>query len=105
MPLEKSPSAANGYAMTMKGKVAIQSAFDAECTCVIEYMVYVSESPEARINILGMEFLAKFGEFFILRNPMLILTVFHGKCVKLSFYLDKPFPYFSQVECVELSQD
>ena len=36
---------------------------------------------------------------------MLILTVFPGKCVKLSPYLDKPFPYFSQVNSVELSQD
>ena len=36
---------------------------------------------------------------------MLILTVFPGKCVKLSPYLDKPFPYFLQVNSVELSQD
>ena len=36
---------------------------------------------------------------------MLILTVFPGKFVKLSPYLDKPFPYFSQVNSVELSQD
>ena len=57
------------------------------------------------MNILGMDFLAKFGELNNLRNPMLILTVFPGKCVKLSPYLDKPFPYFSQVNSVELSQD
>ena len=44
-------------------------------------MVYVSDSPEARMNIVGMEFLAKFGEFCKLRNPMLILTVVPGKCV------------------------
>ena len=56
------------------------------------------------MNILGMDCLEKFGEFFSLRNPMLNLTVFHGKCVKLSPYLDKPFPYFSQVNSVELSQ-
>ena len=36
---------------------------------------------------------------------MLMLTVFPSKCVKLSPYLDKPFPYFSQVNSVELSQD
>ena len=28
------------------------------------------------MNILGMDFLAKIVEFFYLRNPMLILTVF-----------------------------
>ena len=105
MPLEKSPLAANGHAMPMKGKVVSQSAFDVEYSCVIEHTVYVSDSPEARMNILGMEFLAKLGAFINLRNPMLILTVFPGKCVKLSPYLDKPFPYFSQVNCVELSQD
>ena len=104
MPLEKSPLAANGHAMPMKGKVVIQSAFDVEYSGVIEHTVYVSDSPEARMNILGMDFLAKFGKFN-LRNPMLILTVFPGKCVKLSPYLDEPFPYFSQVNSVELSQD
>ena len=36
---------------------------------------------------------------------MLNLTVFPGKCVKLSPYLDKSFPYFSQVNSVELSRD
>ena len=102
MPLEKSPLAANGHAMPMKVKVVIHSAFDLEYSCVIEHTVYVSDSPEARMNILGMDFLAKFGEFINLRNPMLILTVFPGKCVKLSPYLDKPFPYFSQVNSVEL---
>ena len=84
MLLEKSPLAANGHAMPMKGKVVIQSAFDVEHTCVIEHMVCVSESPGARMNILGMDFLANFSEFNILRNPSLILTVFAGKCVKLS---------------------
>ena len=74
-PLEKSPLAANGYAMPMKGKVLIQSAFDVEYSCVIEQTVYVSDSPEARMDILGMDFLAKFGEFINLRNPILILTV------------------------------
>ena len=33
MPLEKSPLAANGHAMPMKGKVVIQSAFDVEYSC------------------------------------------------------------------------
>ena len=104
-PLEKSPLAANGHAMPMKGKTIIQSAFDVEYSCVIEHTVYVSDSPEARMIILGMDFLANFGEFINLRNPMLILTVFPGKCVKLSPYLDMPFPYFSQVNSVELTQD
>ena len=105
MPLEKTPLAANGHAMPMNGKIVIQSAFDVEYSCVIEHTVYVSDSPEERMNILGMDFLAKFGEFIKLRNPMLILTVFPGKCVKLSPYLDKPFPYFSQVNSVDLPQD
>ena len=62
-------------------------------------------SPEARMNIRGMDFLAKFGEFINLRNPLVILTVFPGKCVKQSPYLDEPFTDFSQVNSVELSQD
>ena len=105
MSLESSPLAGNGHAMPMKVKVVIQSAFDVEYICVIEHMVYVSDCPEARMNILGMDFLAKFGEFFILRNSMRTVTVFPGKCVKLSPYLYKPFPYYSQVNSVELSQD
>ena len=95
MPLEKSPFAANGHAMPMKMKVVIQSAFDVEYTCVFEHMVYVSESPEARMNVLGMDILAKFGEFNSLKTPMLILTVFPVKCVRQSPYLDKPFSYYS----------
>ena len=75
MPLEKSPFAAYGHAMPMEGKVVIQSAFDVEYSCVMELIVHVSDSPEARMNILGMDFLAKIGEFINLRNPMLILTV------------------------------
>ena len=105
MPLEKSPLAANGHAMPMKAKVVTQSAFDVEYSCKIEHTVYVSDSPETRKKILGMEFFAKFGEFINLRNPMLIFTVFPGKCVKLSPHLDKFLPYFSQVNSVELSQD
>ena len=105
MPLEKSPLAAKGHAKPMKGKVVIQSAFDVEYSCVPEHTVYVSVSPEARRNLLGMDFLSKIGKFINLRNPMLILTIFPGKVVKLSPYLDKPFPYFSQVNSVELSQD
>ena len=105
MPLEKPPLAANGHAMPMEGKVVIQSAFDVEYSCVIEHTVYVSDSHEARMNILEINFLAKFGEFVSLRNPILILTVFPGKCVKLSPYLDKFFPSFSQVNSVELSQN
>ena len=105
MPFEKSPLALIGHAMPMKGKVVIQSAFDVEFFCVIEHTVLVSDSPEARMNILGMEFLANFGEFINLRNPMLNLTVFPCKCVELSPYFDKHFPYFSQADSVELSQD
>ena len=105
MPLEKSPLAANGHAMHMEVKVVIQSAFDVENSCVTEHTVYISDSPEARMNFLGMNFLANFGEFINLRNPMIILTVFPVKCVKLSPHLDKLFPYFSQVNSVELPQD
>ena len=36
---------------------------------------------------------------------MLFLTVFPGKCVKLSPNLDKPFPYYSQVNSVELPEN
>ena len=79
MPLEKSPLAANGHAMPMKGKIVIQSAFDVDYFFVIEDTVYVSDPPEARMNILGMDFLAKFGKFINLRNPMLNLTVFPGR--------------------------
>ena len=56
------------------------------------------------MKILGMNFFAYFGEVINLRNPMLILTVFLCKCVKLSPYSDKLFLYFSQVNSVELSQ-
>ena len=105
MPLEKSPLAANGPVMPLEGKVVIESAFDVEYFCVIEQTVYVSYSGEARLNNLGMDFSAKFSEFINLRNPMLNLTVFPGKCVKLSLFLDKPFPYFSQLNSVELSQN
>ena len=105
MPLEKSPLAANGHAMPMKEKVMIQSAFDVEFSCVIEHTVYVSDSPEARMNFLGMDFLAKISELFNLRNPLLTLTAFPGKYVKLSPDLDEPFPYFPQVNSVELPQN
>ena len=105
MPLKNSPLAANRHAMPMKGKVVIQSAIDVEYTCVIEHIVYESDSPEARMNFLGMDFLANIGDFINLKNPMLILTAFPGKCVKPSLFLDKPFPYISQVNSVELSQD
>ena len=90
-PLEKSPMPTNGHTMPMKGKVELQSALDVEYSCVIEHPVYVSDSPEAPMNILGMDFLAKFGKLIDVRNPMLFLTVFPGKCVKLSPSSDKPF--------------
>ena len=105
MPIEKSTLATNGHAMPRKWKVVIQSAFDVEYSCVIQHTVYVSDSPEARKNNLGIDFLTKFVEFNYLKSPMLILTVFPGRCVKLSPYLDKPSPYFSQANSVELSQD
>ena len=94
MPLEKSLLPANEHAMPMKGKVVIMSAFDVEYTCAIEHMVFVSDSPEAGMYTLGMSFLAKFGELINLGYPMLILTVFPGKFVKLSPYLDKLFSIF-----------
>ena len=103
-PLEKSPLAANGHAMPMKGKTTIQSAFDVEYSCVIEHMVFVSDTPEARMNVLGMDFLAKFDEFINLINPMLILTVLSGKCVKLSPYLDKLFLTFHKLTRWNTSQ-
>ena len=56
MPLDKSPLAAIGHVIPMKGKVVIQSLFDVEYTCVIEHMVYVFDSPEARMNIHGKDF-------------------------------------------------
>ena len=79
MPLEKSHLAANRQAMPMKGKIVIQSAFDVDSFFVFEHTVFVSESPEARMNIVGMDFLAQFGKFINLRNPMLNLTVFPGR--------------------------
>ena len=103
-PLEKSPLAANGHAMPMKGKTTIQSAFDVEYSCVIEHMVFVSDTPEARMNVLGIDFLAKFDEFINLINPMLILTVLSGKCVKLSPYLDKLFLTFHKLTRWNTSQ-
>ena len=72
MPLEKSVLAANGHATPMKGKVVIQSAFDVEYSCVLEHTVYVSDSPEEQMNFLGLDFLAEFGDFINLKNPMLI---------------------------------
>ena len=57
------------------------------------------------MNTLGLDFLAKFGEFINLRNPMLILTVVPGKCVELSLNLEKLFRYYSQVNSVGFSQD
>ena len=68
-------------------------------------MVYFSELPKARMNILGTDFLANFGEFNNLRKPMLILTVFPGKCVTLSLYLDKRFQYYSHDNSIEPAQD
>ena len=104
MLLDKSLLAANGQTTPMKEKVLIQSGFDTEFSCVIEHTVSVSDSPEARMNI-EKDFFCSFGEIIILRNAMLISTVFPGKCVNWSPYLDKPFPYVSKLNFVELSQD
>ena len=68
MPLEKSPLAANGHAIPMKREVLIQSAIDVEHTCVIERMVYVSDSPKARMNIFGMDFQQKLVTLLILET-------------------------------------
>ena len=86
IPLEKSPLAAKGHTVPMNGKVVIQSAFHEVYNCVFELMVFFSVSREARRNILGKDFSAEIGEFFNLRNRMIILTVFLGKCVKRSFF-------------------
>ena len=105
MPLEKSLLAANGLSMPMKGKVVIQSVFDVEYTWLIEHMVYVSDSPGARMSIFRKDFLAKFGQFINLKNPMINLMIFPGKCVKLSPDVHKLFPYYLQVNSVDLSED
>ena len=68
-------------------------------------MVDVSNSAKARMNIFGMDFSSKFSELITLRNPMLFLTVFPGKSFKLSPYLNKAFPNFSQANSVKLSKD
>ena len=83
MPLKKSRLAANRHALSLRREVMIQSAFDVECICVFEHVVYASESPAARTSILEMNFLTKFGEFVSLKNPMLNLTVFPDKYVEL----------------------
>ena len=97
MSLEKSPLAANGRTKLTKREIGIQSAFDLEYTCGHELMICVSDSSEAQKNSLGIDFLAKIGEIFNLKHSMLTLTVFPGKCVKLPAYLDKLFPYISQL--------
>ena len=85
MPLEETPLTAYVYALPMKRKSMIDTPFELEYTCVIEHMVYNSDSPEAWMSILGNNFPANFGEFNILRSSVLILLVLPGECVKLSF--------------------
>ena len=104
MALAKSPLTANGHAMPMQGKVLVQSASDVLYTRVI-LIGYDSDFTETRGDILGMDFLAKFGEFTTLRNPMLIWTVFSGKGVKLPPYLAKLCAYQAQVNSIDLSHD
>ena len=90
-PLEKSALRANGRVMCIKRKVVIQSAYDVEYICLFELKVFASDSPEERMNILGLELLAKVGEFMSLRNFLLILKVFEGRCVKPSLFSKKLF--------------
>ena len=92
LSLEKPPLAANGQTMPLKGRVVIQHAFDVEYISAFERMVYVSDSSDARMNILEKNFLADFGEFVNLRNSTLIWTVFACKGFKLSPCLKKLFP-------------
>ena len=68
-------------------------------------MVYTSDSPEATMNNLEVDYLAKIVEINNPRNPRLILTVFAGNCGELPPYIDTLFPYYSQVISVHLSQD
>ena len=88
----------------MNGKIGIQSAFDLGYTCVYKDMVYVSISPEARMNIIILYIITKLGESVFLKNLMHFLAVFSGKCVKLSLRLNKFFIYYSHVNSVEFSQ-
>ena len=53
----------------MKMKFVIQSAINVEYTSVIVHMVYVSDSPEERMNNLGKNVLAEFGEFCNVKKP------------------------------------
>ena len=82
MLLEKSLLAANGHTMPMKRKAVIHSASDVQYISVIEHAVYSFDSRKARTNILGKNFSAKFSEFKNMGNPVLMLTVFLGECVK-----------------------
>ena len=64
LPHEKSPLAAHGEAMRMKGVITNQSAFEVESIFVIEHMVYVSDSSETRLNILGTDIIANLVIFY-----------------------------------------
>ena len=64
-----------------------------------------SYSPESRMNLSRKDVSAKIEEFIKLRIPKLKLTVFRGKCVKLSPFSDIFFPTFLKVTSVEVSQD
>ena len=88
MSLEKSTLAANGHAMPMKRKVVIQSAVDLENTFVLEHMAYVSDSPEAQMSLLGMDFLAKFLLICHCEKPHASFSGHRRQMYKLSFYLD-----------------
>ena len=64
-PIGNSLLATIGHAMPKKCKAVIQSAFDVEYSCVIENTFYVFDPPEARMNLLGMNFMAKLMDFLI----------------------------------------
>ena len=90
--------------MPVKGKVAIQSAFEVENSCAFQHRVDVSDSPMAQMRFLGMVFSAKLRELFDMRNTMVILTVFLGKCVVIMPFLDKPYSFYSEIISLELSK-
>ena len=72
----------------MKKNIVIQSAFHLEYTCFKKQMIYVFDSPGARMHIFGMDFFEKLAVLSNLKNPVPTLTIFAGKCFELSPCLD-----------------
>ena len=66
----------------MEKRIEYQYVFDVQHTSVIEHMVYASDSAEARMNILGKDFQAFFGDSFNWRNPILIFMVLTASVLK-----------------------